>query len=143
MSYTNRFTEAVAVLGGISPASYTADQETAWLDIGLYHRALVVVHCGVLGTGLYVDVHEATDTAGGGEDDYADSEKDLTIGAADDNGLSFIEIRPGELTPNHHHCIKVLVSGDSQTACVYGVAVLGLEPRFAAVSTAGVDHISD
>jgi hypothetical protein len=143
MSYTNRFTETATWLGGIFPASYTAEQETGWIDLALYHRAVVIFVGGALGCDVYVDVHEATDTSGSNVDEYDDSAQDLEIDSLDDNGVSMIEIRPEVLTPNHHHCIKVLVSGNGQTANVYAVGVLGFEPRFAAVSAASIDQIND
>lgn len=143
MIYTERGTEVVIPLGVIRPASYTADQDTGWLALDLYNRAVVILHCGVIGSALYVDVHEATDLSGSGEGEYADSDKDLDVDAADSNTWHVIEIRPEELTPNHHHCIKVTVSGDGQTASIYSLEVLGTVPRYAPVSTAGSAQIND
>ena len=64
--YTARFSEQDALLATIDPASYNSEQNTGYVSLAQYHRAYVVVHAGVLGGNVNIDLEQGTDTSGTG-----------------------------------------------------------------------------
>ena len=52
MSYTQRFTEGAALLAAINPASYNSVQDTGFVSLANYQRAVIIIHAGVLGGDL-------------------------------------------------------------------------------------------
>ena len=55
---TVRFSEDAQFLGGIPPASYTTDQEIAWMNLANFHRAVVTTDSTALSVSMYIDLHE-------------------------------------------------------------------------------------
>lgn len=143
MTYTNRFSEAAAYLGGINPASYAAEQNTGYVSLANYHRAVIIIHTGVIGGNLDIDIEEGTDTSGTGAQTFDAGGKDITKTATTDNNtVSLIEIRTEECdVANNYDCINVEVTPGA--GGIFGVEVWGLEPRFAPVATTNVDTITD
>ncbi len=145
MEYTQRFSEGAAVLAVINPATYTTEQNTGYVSLANYHRAVIIVHAGTLAGNLDVDVEEATSTAGAGAQTFDGSGKDITLTATtDDNTVSIIEIRTEECdVANNYDCINVELTPAGQASDIFSVLVLGLEPRFKPVPTTLVDSVTD
>jgi len=140
---TARFSEQAAYLGGINPASHSTEQNTGYLSLANYHRAVVIIHCGVIGGNLDVDFEEATDTSASGAQSFNSAGKDIAKTATTDNNtISIIEIDCDELDiADGYDCLNVEVTPAS--AGIFGVQVWGLEPRYAPVATSNVDSITD
>lgn len=139
---TARFSELAQFLGGIPPASYTTAQHIDYASFANFHRGVVIVYAGALGTQLEIDLHEATDAAGTGVQEFDDSADDLTLYAADDNTMNIIEIRCEEFRAGM--CwLSVIVTPGQASASIYSVELWGLVPRFAAVSTAALHDVED
>ncbi|MDD5517844.1 MAG: hypothetical protein PHV98_00650 [Candidatus Omnitrophica bacterium] len=142
MEYTQRFTEGAALLAKINPASHTTEQNTGYVSLANYHRAAIIIHAGVLGADLDVDIEEGTTTGGAGAQSFDSGGKDITIHNADDNTVSVIEIRTEECdVSNGYDCINVEATPGG--ASIFGIQVWGLEPRFKPVPTTGIDSITD
>ena len=142
--YTERFSEVWSLLADIDPASYTTEQNTGYVCLDRYHRAVVIIHAGVLGTGLDVDLEEGTDTSGTGAASLDSGNKDITLTATTDNNtVSVIEIRTEELdVTNGYDCINVEVTPGGQ-GDLFSVQVWGGVPRYAPVSTTNLDSVTD
>ena len=146
MAYTERFFEKHAVLGVLYPASYASEQNLGWYAVQNYHRIAILVIGGNIGTSLDVDVEIATD-ADGSDVHTLKSITQLTQAGSDDDSYVGIEIQSEELskpagtsvTNFTHLRVEVTPSG-ATLACV---VVLGVNPRFAPVSTTGFDEIVD
>ena len=144
MSYTERFSEVHALLAKIRPASYTTEQNTGYVDLGLYHRAVVICEAGVLGGGVDFDFEAAQDTSGTGPGSYDYGDKDFTWVATTDNGaVTVVEIRPEEFdVAGGDHCLNVECTPGGQ-GDIFAVQVWGIVPRYAPVSTAALDSVED
>jgi len=79
MSYTKRFSEAWEYLGGIDPASHSAEKNTGYLDLGNYVRAVVIIHAGVIGGNVDVDIEQGTNTSGASAKTLDTNAKDITL----------------------------------------------------------------
>jgi hypothetical protein len=143
MVYTQRFSEGAALLAKINPATYTTEQNTGYVSCALYQRVAVVIHAGALGGDLDVDIEEGTDTSGSGAQAFDSNGKDITIDSDDDdNTVSVIEIRGEEFDVNDgFDCLNVEVTPGSSS--IFSVQVWGLEPRYAPVSTSGLNSVTD
>jgi len=143
MSYTERFTEGAALLGVIDPASHTAEKNTGYVSMANYGRAVIILHCGVIGGNLDVDIETAKDTSGTGAKTFDSGNKDTTKTATTDNNtVTVIEIKAEEFdVANGFDCLNVEVTPAS--AGIFGVQVWGLEPRYKPVSTTLLDAVVD
>lgn len=143
MLATERFSEVVSLLGTIHPASYNSEQNTGYVSLANYHRAVVVVHAGVIGGNLDIDIEQGTDTDGTGAKALDSNSKDITKTATTDNNtVSLIEIKNHELdVAGGFDCINVEVTPAG--AGIFAVEVWGLSPRYAPVATTNVDTITD
>jgi len=143
MAYMERFTEHAALLATIDPASYSTEQNTGYVSLANYHRAVVLIHCGVIGGNLDIDIEQATDTSGTSAKSFDSGGKDIAKTATTDNNtVSAIEIRNEELDiANKFDCINVEVTPAS--AGIFGVQVYGLAPRFKPVPTTNLDTVTD
>jgi hypothetical protein len=141
--YTARFSEQAALLATIDPASHNAEQNTGYVSLANYHRAVVIIHAGVLGGNLDVDIEEATTTAGAGAQTFNSGGKDIALTATtDDNTVSVIEIKTSELDiADSFDCINVEITPAG--AGIFSAQIWGLEPRFKPVATTNIDSITD
>lgn len=141
--YTERFSEVWSLLGTINPASHTTEQNTGYVSLHQYHRAVVIIHTGVIGGNLDVDIEEATDTSGSSSQSMDSGNKDITLTATtDDNTVSVIEIRTEEMdVTNLRDCVNVEVT--PAQAGIFGVQIWGGVPRYAPVSTTNLDSVTD
>jgi hypothetical protein len=142
-TYTNRFSEDWALLATIDPASYTTEQNTGYVSLMNYHRAVVIIHAGVLSGDVDIDLEQGTTTAGAGAKTLDSGNKDITLTATTDNNtVSIIEIRTEETdVGNGFDCINVEVT--PAAAGILGVTLWGGVTRFAPVPTTNVDSITD
>lgn len=140
--YTERFSEAWELLGTINPASYNSEQNTGYKDLGNYGRAVIIIHAGVLGGNVDIDIEQATDTSGTSAKTFDSGGKDLALTATTDNNtVSVIEIRPEEFdVANAFDCLNVEVTPAS--AGILGVQ-LWAEPRFKPAATTNLDSVTD
>jgi hypothetical protein len=142
--YTERFSEVWSLLADIDPASYTTEQNTGYVCLDRYHRAVVIIHCGVLGSGLDVDLEQGTDTSGSGGKTLDSGNKDITLTATTDNNtVSVIEIRTEELdVTGGFDCVNVEITPAGQ-GDIFGAQIWGGVPRYAPVSTTNLDSVTD
>jgi len=143
-NYTERFSEMAAYLGGINPASYTSEQNSGYLSLENYHRAVIIIHAGVLGQNVDVDVEEGTDTSGTGVQTFDAGGKDITLTATTDNNtVSVIEIRTEECdVPNGYSCINLEMTPAGASA-IFGAQVWGFVSRYKPVPTTTLDSVTD
>jgi hypothetical protein len=136
-------------LATIYPASYNSEQNTAWFDVGGFHRVFVDISAGNIGTSLDVDIEIATDSAASGLLTLK-SITQLTEAGSDDDSDVGIEIQMEELSmptgaaaadrgKYHWMRVELTPSGATLLSCkVYGVPA-----RFAPVDVTNWDEIVD
>jgi hypothetical protein len=144
MAITERFSEIAAYLGGINPASYSSEQNSGYVSLANYHRAVIILHAGVLGQNVDVDIEAAQDTSGSGPGSFDSGSKDITLTATtDNNSLSVIEIRNEELDiAGGDDCINLEMT-PAGASSIFGAQIWGLVPRFGPVSTTTLDSVTD
>jgi len=136
-AYTERFSEVVIPLARIQVGAHLGGISSGWVSLADFHRAAVIVDCGNMASALQVTLWEATDAAGTGVSYITGKVAALT--SDDDNDHVIIELRSEELTPG---CRYVRVqTANAGAANTYGVALYGLVPRFAPVSTDNWDEV--
>ena len=142
MSYTERFTEAWALLGSIDPASHSTEQNTGYLSCANYHRVVVLIHCGVIGGDLDIDVEESVNTDGDDPASFDAGGKDVTkTGTTDNDTVSAIEIKGDEFdVDNARDCLNIEVTPGA--AGIFGVQVWGLAD-YKPVPTTNLDSVTD
>jgi len=147
MSYTERFSEVYALLGTINPDDYSGEQNTGYVSLANYHRAVIIIHCGVIAANIDVDIEQATDTAGSNPKSLDSASKDIALTAlTDSDTVSVIEIRTEELdVDGGFDCINVEATVDEklQVTSLFYVEIWGAVPRFAAVATTALDSVTD
>ncbi len=139
MPYTERFTEVNYPLATLAPSfvnTVVGTHNTAWLSMGDYHRAVVLLN---VGEGINGDetidlvVQEAQDNAGTGAQNITG--KAITqIAAADADSIVAVELQGEELTPGYSY-IRVVVTVGGTGGYLYGVYVFGTVPAHADVPT--------
>lgn len=142
MSYTERFTERHCLLGHIHPAAHTTEQNSGYVSLATYHRAVIIINCGVVTANIDVDVEQATDTAGTGAKSFDTNSKDITITAVTDNNtVEVIEIRTEEFDiANGFDCINLEMTS---TNAIFSAEIWGIVPRYAEVSTTALHSVTD
>lgn len=143
MTYTERFSESWSLLAAINPASYNTVQDSGFVSLANYHRAVIIIHAGVLGGDLDVDIEQATTTAGAGIKTLDGGNKDITLTATtDDDTVSVIEVRTAELdVDNAFDCINV--EATPAAAGIFSIQIWGGVARYQPVSTANLDSVTD
>lgn len=139
--YTERFSEVWSLLGDIVAANATTEQNTGYVSLANYHRAMIMVVPISLGGDLDVDVEQGTTTAGAGAKTVDSGNKDITV-ASTDTAPSIIELRTEELdVTGGFDCVNVEVTPGA--ASYFSVTLWGGVPRFAPVSTTNLDSVTD
>jgi hypothetical protein len=140
---TERFSEIAALLGKIDPASHSAEKNTGYVDLANYARAVIIIHCGVIGGDVDVDIEEATSSAGAGAQSFDSGGKDVVKTATTDNNtVTVIEINSDELDlADGYHYLNVEATPAS--AGIFAVEIWGVAPAYAPVSTAALDAVVD
>lgn len=144
--YTERFSEQAELLAEISPAAYTTEQNTGYVSLANFHRAVIVIQCGTLTANIDVDVEEATSTAGANPQTLDNYGKDTVLYAATHSDTTtIIEVRTEELDTNDEYdCINVELNPiNAQSGSIFGVQVWGLVPRYKPVATTLLAEVVD
>lgn len=142
--FTERFSEVCYPLGRINPASYNSEQNTGSVSVRDYHRIAIVIHAGVLGQNVDVDVEQATTTGGAGLKALAANSKDIALTATTDNNtVSVIEIRTEEFdVAGGFDCINLEMT-PAGSSSIFGAIIYGIVPRYAPAPTTNYDTITD
>jgi len=143
-SYTERFSEVHEFLAAIAPASYSTEQNTGYVSLANFHRAVVIAHAGVLGQNVDFDFEQGTSTAGAGAATFDAGGKDFLWAATTDNNVvRVIEIRNEEFNiAGGYDCLNVEAT-PAGASSIFGVQIWGIVPRFAPVSTASLETVTD
>lgn len=144
MWYTSQVSERSIPLARINPASYAAEQVTAWVAVNNYHRLRAVVHVGAVAANrqLIARLEQATNTDGAGQKVISGKESG-TVLTADQNGLIAIELQTEELDVNGGFdcvCLKLMIQGG---AIICSAVLYGEEPRSLPVSQTGWIEVVD
>jgi hypothetical protein len=142
MSYTERFSEAWAYLGGINPASYNSVQDSGNVYVAEYNRIVIIFHAGVLGQDVDVDIEEGKTSSASDREAFDSRNKDFTKTATTDNNTVTVkEIKAEEFTPDYDYInVEATPAGSS---AIFGVQIWGGEARHKPVSTANLDDVED
>ena len=142
-SYTQRFSEVWSLLATIDPASSQAEQNTGFVSLANYHRAVIIIHVGALGGDVDCDVEQATNTSGGSAKTLDSGNKDITLTAVtDDNTVSVIEVRTAELdVDNRFDCINLEMT--PAQAGIVSAQIWGGMSRYQPVPTTNLDSVTD
>lgn len=139
MPYTERFSEEWELIDSIAPASYNAEQNTGLLSLANYVRTVIILHAGVLGGALAVDIEESA-TAAGALTSFDTASKDIDlVGTTDDDTISVIEIRNEEFSAGFSYLNVEITPG---AACIFGLQVWGL-PVYKPAATTNLDSVTD
>lgn len=139
--YTERFSEVWSLLGDIRAVAATTEQNTGYVSLANYHRAMIIVIPVSLTGALNVDIEQGTTTAGAGAKAVDSGNKDVTV-AQTDTAPSVIELRTEELdVTGGFDCVNVEVTPGA--ASYFWTGIWGGVPRFAPVSTANLDSVTD
>lgn len=147
--YTERFTETAALLYNLAPVSVSngAEAFTSYVSLANYHRAVIIIHTGVMQSGSTLDavVHEATDTSGTSPQHLGSSKAitQLTQAGGDSGKDVAIEIRTEELDVDDGYDCIALGYTVGTAATMLSIEIYGLVPRYAPVSTTAWDEIVD
>ena len=143
MTYTERFSEGNAVLADINPASYTSEQNTGAVSFANYARGVVLIHAGVLGQDVDIDVEQST-TAAGTPKAFDSNAKDIPLTATTDNNtISVIEINADEFGVANGYYFLNVECPPAGPSSIFSVLVLGTVPRFKPVPTTTLDSVTD
>lgn len=142
--YTERFSEGAALLGSINPASYNSEQNTGYVSFANYARGVVIIHAGVLGQNVDVDIEQATDTSGTSAKAFDSNGKDITLTATTDNNtVSVIEINADEFDVANSFLTLNVEATPAGSSSIFGVQIWGTVPRFKPVATTNLDSVTD
>ncbi len=146
MSYTERFTEGHKVLAAIAYSGVTTEQNTSWISLQNYHRAVVMIICNNVTTTLDADIEVSNTGSGNGTNVFTlKSATQLTSG--DDTAKVAFEIRSEELSKpvgassDEYEFIRVETTPDGSGT--YTVIVLGISPRTKPVGVSEWDEVVD
>jgi hypothetical protein len=144
-SYTENFTEVHQVLAHEPADSQTAEVNSGYVDVGDFHRIVVIISVGdIAATGTFdVLIQQATDTAGTSSKSLSPSKAStqLTQAGGDSDDLIIFDFPCSELdVTNSFDCVNVRVSPGT-AATEFSMIVLGACPRFPPVSTTLVTEI--
>lgn len=144
MDYTKLFTEQVRPLARINPASYNSVQETARVAVKNYHRFVVLMGVGVLGSSATLDleIDEYKAASGGVAHKITGKEiTQLTQAGADANKIVAIELATEEMTADYNY-ITAKATPAVSTAILW-VLVLGFVGRYEPVGDDEFDEVVD
>jgi hypothetical protein len=148
-AYTERFTEVHKKLATIYPASYNSEQNTSFIDMSLYHRIVVVLSCGDIGTSVDLDIEIATDTSASNLLTLK-SITQLTQAGGDDNSDAAVEIQAEELSvptgaaaANRGKYRYLRVEITPSGSCLLGCMVFGVVSRYNPADVTNWDEVLD
>ena len=141
--YCERFSEVWSLLATIEPASSQAEQNTGFVSLANYHRAVIIIHVGALGGDVDCDVEQAINTSGDDVKTVQANTKDITLTAVtDDDTVSVIEVRTAELdVDNRFDCINLEMT--PAQAGIVSAQIWGGVSRYQPVPTTNLDSVTD
>lgn len=98
-----KFSDRVAILGAIDPASVAASTVlTAWVSLDKWHSVAAILQTGVLGASATVDakLRQATDGSGTGAKDITGKAITQLVKASHDGKQAILEVKGEELDVN-------------------------------------------
>src|SRR3990167_3785639 len=139
MPITERFDEANAILGQLVPASYSSEQNIALFNVSGYEEIFVLIQFGAIGTTLDVDIEVARDADATGLLTL-DSITQLSV----DNGYVGLSIQAEKLVnptggSGNYDWMRIEVTPSG--ACLVGVIVFGVNPKYKPVDVTGYDEL--
>lgn len=141
---TAMFSEYAEVLAHIPADSETTEANTGWVSASGHHRFAILVSVGDMQAGatFNIDIEQDTDGTGGNAKNITGkSTTELTQAAGDGDQVLIINLRSAELdVANGFDYFQVEVTPAS-AAVEFAVIVLGVEPRYAPVSTTNVEEV--
>ena len=145
MCYTERFSECTCPLAALYSDSFAAgNHDTSYVSLQSYHRAVILINVGDLGTNATLDaaLYQATDTSGtSAKAITGKSITQLTQAGGDGDGLYCIELQTEELdVDNAFDCIMLRTTVGT-AACEYSAWVFGIDPRYEPTSTSNWGEI--
>ncbi len=147
MSYTQRFTEVNYPLDQLPPEDFgPGTNNGAWVSLRDYHRAVALLHVGVITATGTVDfsLEQAQDAAGTGAKAITGKAiTQLTQAGGDGDQIVAIELRTEELDVNggFEYVRAVLVTGTA--AALVSNILLGIVPRFPPVPVTNWSEVVD
>lgn len=142
MAYTERFSEVHKLLAVQSFTTASTEQNTNWLDMSHYHRAVVVIRTDVVGTDFNADIEISTSGVGAGANVHTlKSIDEITA----DEATVCIELRAEEFSKptgapaDEYRYFRVETTPDGN--CNYTVMVFGISPRYAPVGVSEWDEV--
>lgn len=136
--------ETIALLGFISPAGHSTEQNTTLAKVSEYERIMIVINAGDIGTSLAIDVEVATDSEAAGLHTLK-SATTLTQAAGDDNSKVVINVRAAELvnpsgaSSSNYDYLRVECTPSG--TCHFSVEVFGIDSRHEPVPTTLWDQV--
>ncbi len=131
------FTERNCLLAVIDPASYTTEQNSGYVSRAGYGRIVCIIHTGVIGADLDVDVEAAKNSQGTNSVSFDAGAKDVTIPNADDNSVYVIEIAADDFSSYPYVNFEFTPGG----ASIFEVAVWGVDAYYQPVSNALIEEV--
>lgn len=144
MTYTEQFTEGHKLLSVNFYAGVTTEQNTTFVSLQNYHRAVVLVWASNVTTTLDIDIEVATDASATGLHTLK-SATQLTSG--DDAARVAFEIQSEELSKptgaSSQEYDYLRVETTPSGSGTYMVAVIGISPRYKPVGVSEWDEVVD
>ena len=137
-----QFSETHNMLAQISPASYTAEQNTDWIDMARYERIAIIIQVGAMGTTFDADLEIATDSDGS---DIHTLKSITQLVTGEDDEIIVIELLAEEMShptgasSDEYSHLRLEVTPNGAT--IFGAVVLGFESRYDPVSITAWDEI--
>lgn len=138
--YTERWSEANAILTQINPATYNSQQVSSWVSVKNYHRFVVILDVGAIpnDTLINAQIEQATDTLGAGQKILATM---TALGTADDNGKVIFDLQTEQLdVSGGYDCINIKVTPQG-TGAIFSALIIGHQPRHKPVPVTAWEQI--
>jgi hypothetical protein len=144
-SYTENFTEVHQLLAHEPADSQTVEVNSGYVDVGDFHRVVVLISVGdIAATGTFdVLIQQATSTAGASSKSLSPSKAStqLTQAGGDGDQVLVFDFPCSELdVTGGFDCVNVRVS-PATAATEFSMMVFGACPRFAPVATTLIQEI--
>lgn len=130
-----RPSEFCAVLAAVNPQSSSTAQNSSYVSVAKFHKALAIIQVGAIAsTGTFdAKLQQAKDTSGTGVKDITG--KAITqLSDTGDNQQLLIDLDMAELDiANGFHCVRIATTPATAASLVSAV-LLGFDPRFVPAS---------
>ena len=137
MQANTRYSEQVAVLASIDPASTAPSTVvTSWVSMANYHRICAYLKTGAMTATSTVDakLRQATSNAGANAKDITGFAITQLVAASNSNDQVILECKADDLDANNGFSYVALSVTVGTAASILSADVLGVNPRFAPAS---------